>query len=57
MEVHYHSIKEKVLKEEIEMQQIETDDQVTNLFTKGLNMVQGMRTIDEGSVKISSLAQ
>ena len=60
VEVHYHFIREKVLKEEIEMQQIKTDDQVANLFTKGLNtgkhesfrcqlnMVQRMRTSAEG---------
>ena len=60
VEVHYHFIREKVLKEEIEMQQIKTDDQVADLFTKGLNtgkhesfrcqlnMVQRMRTSAEG---------
>lgn len=37
VEVHYHFIREKVLKEEIEMQQIRTDDQVADLFTKGLS--------------------
>ena len=36
VEMHYHSIRENVLKEENEMQQINTEDQVTNLFTKGL---------------------
>ena len=60
VEVHYHFIREKVLKEEIEMQQIKTDDQMTDLFTIGLNigkhesfrcqlnMVQRMRTSAEG---------
>ena len=60
VEVHYPFIREKVLKEEIEMQQIKTDDQVTDLFTKRLNtskyesfhcqlnMVQRMRTSVEG---------
>ena len=37
VEVHYHFIKEKVLQEEIEMHQVKTDDQVADLFTKGLN--------------------
>ena len=37
VEVHYHFIRDKVLKEEIEMQQIKIDDQVVDLFTKGLN--------------------
>ena len=36
VEMHYHSIRENVLKEENEMQQIKTEDQVTDLFTKGL---------------------
>ena len=60
VEVHYHFIREKVLKEEIEMQQIKTDDQLADLFTKRLNtgkhesfrcqlnMVQRMRTSVEG---------
>ena len=60
VEVHYHFIREKVLKKEIEMQKIKTDDQVADLFTKGLNtgthesfrcqlnMVQQMRTSVEG---------
>ena len=37
VEVHYHFIREKVLKEEINMQQIKTDDQVADLFIEGLN--------------------
>ncbi|KAM2686201.1 hypothetical protein EV2_009117 [Malus domestica] len=37
VEVHYHFIREKVLQEEIEMRQINTDEQVANLFTKGLS--------------------
>ena len=37
VEVHYHFIREKVLQEEIEMRQINTDEQVTDLFTKGLS--------------------
>ena len=37
MEVHYHFIREKVLQEEIKMHQVKTDDQVADLFTKGLN--------------------
>ncbi|RXH77727.1 hypothetical protein DVH24_039698 [Malus domestica] len=37
VEVHYHFIREKVLQEEIEMRQINTDDQIADLFTKGLS--------------------
>ncbi|CAL5438518.1 unnamed protein product [Camellia sinensis] len=37
MEVHYHFIREKVLEEEIEMRQIKSEDQVADLFTKGLS--------------------
>ncbi|XP_062074936.1 secreted RxLR effector protein 161-like [Humulus lupulus] len=37
VEVHYHFLREKVLQEEIEMQQINTNDQVTDIFTKGLS--------------------
>ena len=60
VEVHYHFIREKLLKEEIEMQPIKTDDQVADLVTKGLNtgkhesfrcqlnMVQRMRTSAKG---------
>ena len=36
VKVHYHFIRDKVLKEEIEMQQIKTGDQVADVFTKGL---------------------
>ncbi|XP_042754289.1 uncharacterized mitochondrial protein AtMg00810-like [Lactuca sativa] len=37
VEVNYHFIRENVLKEEIEMRQIKTDDQIADLFTKGLS--------------------
>ncbi|XP_050125802.1 putative calcium-transporting ATPase 13, plasma membrane-type [Malus sylvestris] len=37
VKVHYHFIREKVLQEEIEMRQINTDEQVADLFTKGLS--------------------
>ena len=37
VEVHYHFIREKVLKEETEMQQIKKNDQAADLFTQGLN--------------------
>ena len=37
VEVHYHFIRAKVLKEEIEMRQTKTDDQVADIFTKGLS--------------------
>ncbi|KAM1471212.1 hypothetical protein ACFXTN_038164 [Malus domestica] len=37
VEVHYHFIREKVLQKEIEMRQINTDEQVADLFTKGLS--------------------
>ncbi|XP_047268088.1 secreted RxLR effector protein 161-like [Capsicum annuum] len=37
VEVHYHFLREKVLKEEIQMVQVKTEDQVADLFTKGLS--------------------
>ncbi|XP_017187340.1 uncharacterized mitochondrial protein AtMg00810-like [Malus domestica] len=37
VEVHYHFIRKKVLQEEIEMRPINTDDQIADLFTKGLS--------------------
>ncbi|PHT67591.1 hypothetical protein T459_27078 [Capsicum annuum] len=37
VEVHYHFLREKVLKEEIKMVQVKTEDQVPDLFTKGLS--------------------
>ncbi|KAI3500109.1 hypothetical protein L1887_35925 [Cichorium endivia] len=37
VEVQYHFVREKVLKEEIKMRQIKTDEQVADLFTKGLS--------------------
>lgn len=37
VEVHYHFIKEKVLEVEIELEQIKSEDQVADLFTKGLS--------------------
>lgn len=39
VEVHYHYIREKVLKGDIEMKYIKTEDQVADIFTKGLNGV------------------
>ncbi|KAK2971867.1 hypothetical protein RJ640_000884 [Escallonia rubra] len=39
VEVHYHFIREKVLQEEIGLQQIKTEDQVADLFTKVLRLV------------------
>ena len=37
VEVHYHFIREKVLQGDIEMKTINTEDQVADLLTKGLN--------------------
>ncbi|CAA0823425.1 cysteine-rich RLK (RECEPTOR-like protein kinase) 8 [Striga hermonthica] len=37
VEVHYHFVREKVLTEEIEMKHVGTEDQVADVFTKGLN--------------------
>ncbi|XP_019077634.1 uncharacterized mitochondrial protein AtMg00810-like [Vitis vinifera] len=37
VEVHYHFIREKVLEEEVELKQIKSEDQVADLFTKGLS--------------------
>lgn len=39
MEIQYHFVREKVLQGEIEMTYIHTDDQVADLFTKGLNTI------------------
>ena len=36
VEVYYHFIREKVLQEEIEMKPIKTENQITDIFTKGL---------------------
>ncbi|XP_042443979.1 filament-like plant protein 7 [Zingiber officinale] len=47
VEVHYHFIREKVLQEEIEMRQIRTDDQVVDLFTKGLSASKFKRFRDQ----------
>ena len=37
VEVHYHFMREKVLQGDIEMCQTKTEDQVADIFTKGLN--------------------
>jgi hypothetical protein len=39
IEVHYHYIREKVLEGKIEMVPTKTDDQIADIFTKGLNKV------------------
>ena len=36
VEVHYHFVQEKVLRGEIQLEQVKTDDQVADIFTKGL---------------------
>ncbi|KAJ0771566.1 putative RNA-directed DNA polymerase [Helianthus annuus] len=36
IEIHYHFIREKVLKGEIEMEWVDTTDQAADMFTKGL---------------------
>ncbi|XP_048502658.1 secreted RxLR effector protein 161-like [Beta vulgaris subsp. vulgaris] len=36
VEVHYHFVREKVLRVEIEIEQVNTEDQVADIFTKGL---------------------
>lgn len=36
VEVHHHFIREKVLQGEIEMRAVNTDDQLADIFTKGL---------------------
>ncbi|KAA3467751.1 Integrase, catalytic core [Gossypium australe] len=37
VEVHYHFVREKMLQDEIELSYVKTDNQVANLFTKGLS--------------------
>ena len=36
VEVHYHFVREKVLRGEIQLEQVKTDDQIADIFTKGL---------------------
>jgi len=36
IETHYHFVREKVLTQDIELQQIGTGDQVADIFTKAL---------------------
>lgn len=38
VEVHYHFLREKVLRGEIEMEHMNTEKQVADMFTKGLNI-------------------
>lgn len=38
VEVHYHFIREKVLQEEISLKYIDIENQVADLFTKGLSI-------------------
>ncbi len=38
IEMHYHFIKEKILIREINLIHINTEDQVTNIFTKALGI-------------------
>ena len=37
IEVHYHYIREKVLQEDIILTPVKTEDQVADIFTKGLS--------------------
>lgn len=37
IEVHYHHIREKVLQEDIILTPVKTEDQVADIFTKGLS--------------------
>ena len=39
VEVHYHFLREKVLNGEICMEQINTDQQTADIFTKGLSSI------------------
>ena len=36
VEVHYHFVREKVLRGEIQLEQVKTDNQVAYIFTQGL---------------------
>jgi len=47
VEVHYHFIREKVLREEIELKHVKIENQATNLHTKSLSMTNKV----EASVK------
>lgn len=37
VEVHYYFVREKVLRKEIQMEYVKTEDQVADIFTKGIN--------------------
>lgn len=39
VEVHYHFIREKVLRGDVDMRHIGTNGQIADIFTKGLNGV------------------
>ncbi|KAA0037683.1 putative mitochondrial protein [Cucumis melo var. makuwa] len=47
VEVHYHFIREKVLQEEIEMKPIKTEDQIADIFTKGLPATKHMKFLQQ----------
>lgn len=38
VEVHYHSVKEKVLKEEIDLKHVNIEEQIADMLTKGLGI-------------------
>ena len=47
VKIHYHFLKEKVLQEELEIHQVKTEDEVADLFTKGLNTTRFQKFRDQ----------
>lgn len=47
IEVHYHFIREKVLKGEIEMKWIDTESQIVDVFTKNLSQVKMVKLCED----------
>ncbi|KAA0026182.1 putative mitochondrial protein [Cucumis melo var. makuwa] len=47
VELHYHFIREKVLQEEIEMKPIKAEDQIADIFTKGLPITKHMKFLQQ----------
>jgi hypothetical protein len=51
VEVHYHFLREKVLQEELEMHQVKSEDQVADLFTKGLSTTRFQKLREQLNMK------
>ncbi|XP_060973935.1 uncharacterized mitochondrial protein AtMg00810-like [Cannabis sativa] len=51
LEVHYHFLREKVLQGELEMHQVKSEDQVADLFTKGLSTTRFQKLREQLNMK------